>query len=102
MMAWYIVVARRIVGPFWTDTGLQAARNLAWLAALTIVTQMCALGSVILLTKSFSPDTFGVFAFALTLQSYLVIVASLGVKPVVIREGTRHYDRIDELTSVHF
>ena len=80
---------RRWLGSFFTPAGRQASRNLGWLLAAAIVTQICGLLSVLLLTKSLGAELYGVLAFGLTLQGYLMILGTAGLRAVIVRELTR-------------
>lgn len=65
--------------------GKQAARGAAWSGVGTI---MLRLGSVvvgIVLARILTPDEFGVYAIALTVQGILMTMADLGLSAELIR-----------------
>lgn len=70
-----------------TDTSLRmhAARGAAWSAVSSIVLRMGSLVVGIVLARLLSPEEFGVYAVALTVQSILMTVADLGLSSDLIR-----------------
>jgi len=90
-----IALVRRVAKAYWTDAGRTAARNLAWLAVLTVVTRLCGLGSVLVLTSGLGQVTFGIFVTALSLKTYLVLLGSVGVNRITIRDGSQQLDMIE-------
>lgn len=77
------------------------AKPLALLTGCTLLTQLCSLAILLLLTRGLSKDQYGAFSFAMTLQSYLLLLGGLGLKVVVIREGTRRPGELDRLAICH-
>ena len=92
---------RRWLGSFFTPAGRQASRNLGWLLAAAIVTQICGLLSVLLLTKSLGAELYGVLAFGLTLQGYLMILGTAGLRAVIVRELTRRPEALNGLWTAY-
>ncbi len=86
---------------FWTEAGRTAARNLAWLGAWTLLTQLCSLGSVFLLTEGLGKEGFGIFSFAVALQAFAYTIGCAGVKQVVVREGAREPGSLDRVMASH-
>jgi len=82
-----------------TPAGRLAAWNLGWLMAGTGVSQVCGFVVVLLLTRAFGPEKFGLYAFAMTLHGYMAIISAAGLGPVVIRELTRRPDDIDTIAT---
>jgi O-antigen/teichoic acid export membrane protein len=91
---------RTLFRAYLTSAGKQAARNLVALVALTGLTQVAALGTVLLLTNGLGPNGFGVFTFALTLQPYLYLLGTLGTPLVLFREGTKEPEQLDQIATV--
>ena len=71
--------------------GQKIKQALVWSTINNLVIRVASLGSGILLAWLLSPDQFGVFAVALTVQAILITVAELGMSADLIRKG-----RIDE------
>jgi len=84
-----------------TANGLQALRNLSSLLAATAVAQVCGLVSVLLLTRSLGADGYGVFVFWLTIQNYLMILGSAGLRPIIVRELIRRPDALNRLWTAY-
>ena len=84
-----------------TAAGKQAAWNLGALVVLTGLTQAAALASLLVVTNSLGPAGFGVFAFALSLQSYLYILGTLGTALVLFREGVRQPEHLDATSTAY-
>jgi O-antigen/teichoic acid export membrane protein len=84
-----------------TSAGKQAAWNLSALVVLTGLTQVAALGTVLLLTNGLGPVGFGVFAFALSLQPYLYLIGTLGMPLILFREGTNEPEQLARTITVH-
>src|SRR5579883_2446985 len=82
-----------------TPVGRQAAWNLVSLVVLTGLTQVAALGTVLLVNRSLGPEGFGVFAFGCSLQPWLYTVSTLGAPLVLFREGTNHPEQLDQITT---
>ena len=92
---------RSLLEAYLTSAGKQAARNLLWLVALTGLTQVASLGTVLLVTNCLGPAGFGVFVFALTLQSYLYLVGTLGTALVLFRDGINEPEGLDQITTAY-
>jgi len=69
---------------FFTPAGRQAAANFAWMLAGRIISQACLVGVILLLTQALGPELFGIFATALALQGYIVLLATAGMPAVCI------------------
>lgn len=65
--------------------GSKAARGAAWSGLGTIVLRMGSLVVGIVLARVLTPEQFGVFAVALTVQSILMTVADLGLSADLVR-----------------
>lgn len=77
-----------------TDVALRgrAVRGAAWSGVSSIVLRMGSLVVGIVLARILTPDQFGVYAVALTVQSVLMTVADLGLSSELIR--TTEPDRV--------
>ena len=84
---------------FFTPAGRQAAANFAWILAGRIISQACLVGVILLLTQALGPELFGIFATALALQGYIVLLATAGMPAVVVREAVRRPDEVAQITS---
>ena len=67
----------------------------------TLLTQLCLLSSVLVLTRGLGLHGYGVLAFALAIQSYLVLLGGVGTKPVVLREGVARLGDLDRILTSH-
>jgi len=69
------------------DVGInaQAARAAAWAGVSTIVLRLSGLVVGIILARILTPEQFGIYAVALTVQSILLTVADLGLSADLIR-----------------
>lgn len=65
--------------------GVRAARGAAWSGLSTIVLRLGGLVVGVVLARVLSPEQFGVYAVALTVQAILMTVADLGLSADVIR-----------------
>lgn len=74
-----------------TSIGGRVGRGFAWSAVNTTVVRLGSLAVSIVLARLLSPEQFGVFAVALTVQTIVATVADLGVSADLVRSG-----RIDE------
>ena len=84
---------------FFTAAGKQAAANFAWMLAGRIISQTCLVGVILLLTRALGREQFGIFATALALQGYIVLLATAGMPAVVVREAVRRPDEVAQITS---
>ncbi|MEE9601655.1 MAG: oligosaccharide flippase family protein [Thermoguttaceae bacterium] len=93
--------ARAVLRSYMTDAGRTAARNLSWLAVLSVLAQLCSLGSTFFLLSEWGRDDFGVLGFALSIQAYLTIFGTLGTKRIVIREAAGRPHELDVVLTSH-
>ena len=84
-----------------TDAGRTAAKNLSWLAVLSVLAQLCSLANVFILLHVLGRKQFGVLGFALSVQAYLTIFGSLGTKRIVIREAAGKPHELDMVLTSH-
>ena len=91
-----------LLGSYFTEAGRNAAVNLVWLVLVTIGAQLCSMAMVYFLTTGLSQEHFGIVSFALTMQTYLMIVGMAGLPAVIIREGKQQPEQLDEITTAHF
>jgi O-antigen/teichoic acid export membrane protein len=75
---------------------------LALFALFSILSHGCFLIVILLLAQTLGPDQFGKVAFALALQTYGFLIGSLGIKPVVVREGAADAANLDRVFTAHF
>ncbi|TQS91534.1 glycosyltransferase [Arthrobacter sp. TS-15] len=68
-----------------SELGLQVRRGLAWSSISNIVLRLGSLAVGIALARLLSPEQFGVFAVALTVQTVLMTMADLGMSADLIR-----------------
>jgi PST family polysaccharide transporter len=68
-------------------TPAQIRRGLAWSAANNTVVRLGGLAVGIVLARLLSPDAFGTYAVAMTVQLVLVTLAELGVGADLVRRG---------------
>jgi O-antigen/teichoic acid export membrane protein len=88
-----------LVASYMTEAGRRALRNLIGLLAWTALWQASALGSLLLLSLGLAPEQFGMLSFALTAQTYLVLLGSLGCGSIVIREGIQRPSDLDAILT---
>jgi len=91
----------RAVQPYWTDAGRDAASHLAWLVIYSLSAQACSLIGVLIMARGLNVESFGGLMYALTVQSYLLLIGSAGVKTVVLRESKVHEDLHDTVLTSH-
>lgn len=89
------------LAPFLTTNGWQALHNLSALLIATGVAQVCGLISVLLLTRALGAERYGVLAFALTIQNYLMILGSAGLRPIILRELIRRPEALSQLWTAY-
>ena len=82
-----------------TEAGRRALGNLLGLGAWTALWQLSTVGVLLVLTRALGVEAFGTLIFALTAQTYLTLVGSLGCAAVVIREGVRRPGDIDAIAT---
>lgn len=85
-----------------TDAGKQAALNFAWLGLLTVLANVCAFASVLLITNHLGGARFGILALGFSLQPFLLTLGAFGTRMTIIREGTRGGGSIGTLATSHF
>lgn len=71
--------------PDTTDLRLEAAKGAAWSGVSTVVLRFGSVVVGIVLARLLTPDQFGVYAIALTVQGILMTVADLGLSAEIIR-----------------
>jgi O-antigen/teichoic acid export membrane protein len=76
-------------------------QSLAIISACTGLTHVCTLLGVLMLAGALGPDRYGVFVTGLAVQAYLALFGSLGVKPVVAREGSVRGGDLAQLLTAH-
>lgn len=89
----------RLLQSYLTPAGKQAAGNLAWMLAGRVISQVCLVGVILLLTRALGPERFGIFATALALQGYIVLLATAGMPAVVVREAVRRPGEVAPIAS---
>lgn len=65
--------------------GAKAAKGAAWSAASSIILRLGSLTVGIILARLLTPEQFGVYAVALTVQSILMTIADLGLSADLVR-----------------
>lgn len=75
-----------------TSLGTRATRGAAWSGVSTIVLRLGGLVVGIILARILTPEQFGVYAIALTVQAILMTVADLGLSADIVRSD--HPERI--------
>ena len=90
--------------PYLTKAGRTAASNLFILGVYTLLAQLCALVSVLVLSSTFGRNGFGILSVGLAVQPIMMTIGTLGIRIVVVREGSRDASesRLDILASSHF
>lgn len=68
--------------------GRQAATGAAWSGISTVVLRLGSVVVGVVLARLLTPDQFGVYAIALTVQGILMTVADLGLSAEIIRSET--------------
>lgn len=91
----------RIVRPFLTAAGRDAARRLGWLTLWSLGCQACGLASILLLTTALPADQFGKLIFALTMQSYLALVGMGGAYTVALRDTCRRPEQMPQIAAAY-
>lgn len=77
------------------------AADLARVMVFTLVLQSCTAAAMLVLTHALTQEQYGAYATALTLQSYLFLVGSFGIKPVVVREVILRPQHADRMLTAH-
>lgn len=65
--------------------GSQAAKGAAWSGVSSIILRLGSLTVGIILARLLTPQEFGVYAVALTIQSILITIADLGLSADLVR-----------------
>ena len=65
--------------------GAKAAKGAVWSAASSIILRLGSLTVGIILARLLTPEQFGVYAVALTVQSILMTIADLGLSADLVR-----------------
>ncbi len=92
-----VIAVRGWLGSYLTEAGRRALGNLLGLAVWTALWQLSGVGALLLLTRALGPEQFGALSFALTAQTYLVLLGSLSCGSVVIREGVQRPSDMDAI-----
>lgn len=95
----FLTKGRALVRSYRTEAGRRALGNLLGLGASTALWQLSTVGVLLVLTRALDVEAFGTLVFALTTQTYLTLLGSLGCAAVVIREGVRRPGDIDAITT---
>jgi O-antigen/teichoic acid export membrane protein len=74
---------------------------MALVTVFTGVSHLALLLQILTLTQVLGPQRYAIFAFGLTLQSYLLWLSSLGVRAVTVREGIQAPEKLDQLFTTH-
>lgn len=82
-----------------TEAGRTALGNLVTTTGCQVIGQGCALVSLWILTHSFSPAQYSTFAAGSVLLAYLTLIGNLSSGAIIVREGAKHPNKIDEITS---
>lgn len=75
-----------------TNAGIQVRHGIAWSALNNLALRLGSLTVGIVLARILSPEQFGVYAVALTVQAVLITLADLGLSADVIR--SEHPEKI--------
>lgn len=97
----WVAKARAVARSYWTPAGKQALGNLIGLGVCSALTQLAALGVLLILTRHLDPDQFGGYVFGLNLLSYLHALGTLSLGNVVVRDLTLHPDHADGTTTAY-
>jgi O-antigen/teichoic acid export membrane protein len=84
-----------------TDAGRQAARNLVGTVTCTILGQFCTLGTLLVLTHTLGKENYGIFSYAHFGQQYLLLFTTGALAQVVVREGMRNFEQMDEIGTAY-
>lgn len=82
-----------------TPAGRQAVWNLTWMLAGRITSQVCLVVVILLLTRALGQQRFGIFATALAIQGYIVLLGAAGMPAVIVREAVRRPHQRSEIAS---
>ena len=85
-----------------TPAGKRAAWNLFWMLLGRVVSQACLVAVTLLLTRALAREEFGIFATALSLQGYVVLLGSAGMPAIVTRELVRRPEDASRVASTYF
>lgn len=94
-------VVRSTVAPYLTPSGRQAAWNLGWMMAGTVVGQACSIVSLLLLTRVLGRETYGALSSVLSLRLYMLVVGAAGMRHVVLRETGQRPESHDSVLTGH-
>jgi O-antigen/teichoic acid export membrane protein len=75
----------------------RAARNIVYAAIAEIMGKFGTFAFVIIGARALTKAEFGTFSYALALGTLVAPIGSWGIDVVVVREGTRHPDRLPTL-----
>ncbi|MFG0296591.1 MAG: oligosaccharide flippase family protein [Maioricimonas sp. JB045] len=94
-------VVRSTVAPYLTPSGRQAAWNLGWMMAGTVVGQACGMIATLVFANSLGRERWGVVATGLSVQGYMLIVSGVGARPVLVREIALRPDHCAEAATAY-
>lgn len=95
---------RQLTVRLWSSLGMDgqdAFRKLVSMMAITVVMQVAALLGLYLVVKTLTVAEFGILSSALAVQGFGTILSTLGIRPILVRELSRHPERRDELCSAY-
>ena len=90
---------RQLVQSYFTPAGRQAAGNLAVLVVCQLVTQLCGLGTLLVLTRGLGEIQYGGYVFCSAVVPYLFCLGSLGGGAIALRQCRLYPQQIDETTT---
>jgi O-antigen/teichoic acid export membrane protein len=90
--------ARTMLRSYNTDAGRHAARNLVGTVSLTILGQLCALGTMLVLTNTLGTD-YGIFSYAHFAQQYLVLFTTGALAQMVVRDAVHRPGEMNEIET---
>ena len=80
----------------------QALHNSSWMMADKVINMFLSFLLTLLLTRYFSPEAFGVYAYAFSLASIFVVLGGLGLEGVVVRELVTHKNKPHDIVGSVF
>jgi len=93
--------ARAFLRSYDTEAGRQATRNLAGAATCTLLSQLCALGTLFLLTHGLAEEDYGILSYVHFAQQYLLLFITGAAAQVIVRDGVRNPEQMPSIGTAY-